>query len=178
MKEYVDVQVLKQQDFQDYSNTDVEYAIDHCPRADVAEVVRCRDCIKRNTPDCAMYYKCSVCGGQWNWENDNGFCSFGERKEAEHPATDVVPKAYSKLFSDMVIGMLSCGVQSVAQSKYEEAIDYLLALACCTTPQLSCRDCPKYKEGHDEDEVTPCESWKDEDILEAVKFIKKMKGAK
>ena len=35
MKEYVDVQVLKQQDFQDYSKTDVQYAIDHCPRADV-----------------------------------------------------------------------------------------------------------------------------------------------
>ena len=51
--------------------------------ADVAEVVRCKDCVKRNTPDCAMYYKCSVCGGQWSWENDNGFCSFGERREAE-----------------------------------------------------------------------------------------------
>lgn len=36
MKEYIDVEVLKKQDFQDYSNTDVEYAIDHCPRADVA----------------------------------------------------------------------------------------------------------------------------------------------
>ena len=35
MKEYVDVKVLKQQDFQDYSREDVEYAIDYCPRADV-----------------------------------------------------------------------------------------------------------------------------------------------
>lgn len=69
-------------------------------------------------------------------------------------------------------------IQKSLTADYEEAIDYLLALACCTTPQLSCRDCPKYKEGHDEDEVTPCESWKDEDILEAVKFIKKMKGSK
>jgi predicted glycosyltransferase involved in capsule biosynthesis len=32
MKEYIQVSVLKQQDFQDYSKTDVEYAIDHCPR--------------------------------------------------------------------------------------------------------------------------------------------------
>lgn len=32
MKEYIEVGTLKKQDFQDYSNTDVEYAIDHCPR--------------------------------------------------------------------------------------------------------------------------------------------------
>lgn len=38
MKEYVDVEVLKQQDFQDFSNTDVMHAIDHCPRADVESV--------------------------------------------------------------------------------------------------------------------------------------------
>lgn len=45
------------------------------------EVVRCKDCKKRNTSDCAMRYECSVCGGQWSWEADNAFCSFGERKE-------------------------------------------------------------------------------------------------
>lgn len=38
MKEYVDVEVLKQQDFQDFSNTDVMHAIDNCPRADVEPV--------------------------------------------------------------------------------------------------------------------------------------------
>ena len=32
MREYIQVSVLQQQDFQDYSKTDVEYAIDHCPR--------------------------------------------------------------------------------------------------------------------------------------------------
>ena len=32
MREYIQVSVLRQQDFQDYSKTDVEYAIDHCPR--------------------------------------------------------------------------------------------------------------------------------------------------
>jgi hypothetical protein len=43
MAEYVDVALLKSQDFQDYSDMDVQYAIDHCPRADVvprAEVER------------------------------------------------------------------------------------------------------------------------------------------
>ena len=42
MKEYVDVEVLKQQDFQDFSNTDVMQAINHCPRADVEPVVHGR----------------------------------------------------------------------------------------------------------------------------------------
>lgn len=37
MAKFIDVEVLKQQDFQDYSKTDVEYAIDHCPIADVIE---------------------------------------------------------------------------------------------------------------------------------------------
>lgn len=53
---------------------------DNIKDADVEEVVRCKDCIKRNTPDCAMYYVCSECGGQWSWESDNVFCSYGEKK--------------------------------------------------------------------------------------------------
>lgn len=50
--------------------------------ADVIEVVRCKDCVKRDTGECAMSYECS-CGGQWSWEVDNGFCVFGERKSQE-----------------------------------------------------------------------------------------------
>jgi hypothetical protein len=49
--------------------------------ADVVEVVRCKDCVLRNTPDCAMRYECSKCGGQWSWENNYDYCSFGERRE-------------------------------------------------------------------------------------------------
>ena len=48
---------------------------------DFVEVVRCKDCIKRNTPDCAMRYECSRCGGQWSWETDYSYCSYGERRE-------------------------------------------------------------------------------------------------
>lgn len=51
------------------------------PTADVVEVVRCRDCKKRYTPSCGMCYSCSVCGGQWSWETENGYCSFGEKRE-------------------------------------------------------------------------------------------------
>lgn len=48
---------------------------------DMVEVVRCKDCIKRNTANCAMWFNCIKCGGQWSWESDNGFCNFGEMKE-------------------------------------------------------------------------------------------------
>lgn len=53
--------------------------------ATVVEVVRCKDCIKRNTPDCAMRYECSRCGGQWSWESDYSYCSYGERREECKP---------------------------------------------------------------------------------------------
>ncbi len=48
---------------------------------DLVEVVRCRECVKRKTPDCAMYYECSKCGSQHTWESSNAFCSFGKRKD-------------------------------------------------------------------------------------------------
>ena len=52
MSRYVDVDVLKKQDFQDYSNSDVEYAIDHCPTADVVEVKH-----RSNENVCAVIFK-------------------------------------------------------------------------------------------------------------------------
>lgn len=62
MKEYVDVEVLKQQDFQDFSNTDVMHAIDHCPRADV-EPVRHGHWAKVKENIYGWKYACSVCNG-------------------------------------------------------------------------------------------------------------------
>ena len=50
------------------------------PAADVAEVVRCRDCRWRGIEECAMFYRCE-CGEQHTWETDNDFCSYGERRE-------------------------------------------------------------------------------------------------
>ena len=55
--------------------------VNKIPAADVVEVVRCKDCIKRNTANCAMWFNCMKCGGQWSWESDNGFCSLGERRK-------------------------------------------------------------------------------------------------
>ena len=46
--------------------------------ADVAPVVRCKDCRWRGREDCAMFYRCD-CGEQHTWETDNDFCSYGEK---------------------------------------------------------------------------------------------------
>ena len=48
------------------------------PAADVAPVVRCKDCRWRGSEDCAMFYRCD-CGEQHTWETDNDFCSYGEQ---------------------------------------------------------------------------------------------------
>lgn len=58
----------------------IKKAINDSLAADAKEVVRCKDCINRKTEDCAMYYRCN-CGEQHTWENDNNFCSYGERKD-------------------------------------------------------------------------------------------------
>ena len=61
----------------------VEGAIAEQPTADVVEVVRCKNCKFRKTENCAMYYECE-CGEQHTWENDDDFCSCGERKELDN----------------------------------------------------------------------------------------------
>ena len=53
--------------------------IDKEPAADVAPVVRCKDCHWRGREECAMFY-CCECGEQHTWETDDDFCSYGERE--------------------------------------------------------------------------------------------------
>ena len=48
------------------------------PAADVAPVVRCKDCRWRGREECGMFYRCG-CGEQHTWETDNDFCSYGEK---------------------------------------------------------------------------------------------------
>lgn len=55
--------------------------LDALPTADVVDVVRCKDCKFRNTSDCAMRYECDNCSVQYSWENNNDYCSYGERRE-------------------------------------------------------------------------------------------------
>ena len=49
-----------------------------CPAADVAPIVRCKDCHLRGREECAMFYRCE-CGEQHTWETDDDFCSYGEK---------------------------------------------------------------------------------------------------
>lgn len=63
--------------------------LDSIPAADVVEVVRCENCIRRGTEGCAMYWDTEDCamrygceyGEQHTWETDNDFCSWGERRD-------------------------------------------------------------------------------------------------
>ena len=48
------------------------------PAADVAPIVRCKDCRWRGREECGMFYRCE-CGEQHTWETDNDFCSWGEK---------------------------------------------------------------------------------------------------
>ena len=48
------------------------------PVADVAPVVRCKDCRWRGREECGMFYRCE-CGEQHTWETDDDFCSYGEK---------------------------------------------------------------------------------------------------
>ncbi len=62
----------------DLSCEKFEAAILKIHAADVAPVVRCKDCRWRGREDCAMFYRCE-CGEQHTWETDNDFCSWGEK---------------------------------------------------------------------------------------------------
>ena len=57
----------------------------------------------------------------------------------------------------------------------QEAIDILMALACCTVAGLSCEECPRYVPDADEDVLlseNDCISWSDDDVVEAVHTLR------
>ena len=62
----------------DYKKTWVAYRVP--PR----EVVHCKDCANRNTPDCAIrcpvWCQCVEKSLQQSWETDNDYCSWGVRR--------------------------------------------------------------------------------------------------
>ena len=65
-----------------------EVLINTAPTIDAMPVVRCKECSRRYTPHCPMYYECSKCGGQWEWTTDNGFCDMGKREEYDHEISE------------------------------------------------------------------------------------------
>lgn len=56
-------------------NDAIEAIVDYEPTADVIEVVRCKDCKHRK--------KNTFCLHNMRYEDDNGFCSYGERGKYE-----------------------------------------------------------------------------------------------
>lgn len=61
---------------------DVFNTLDATPTVEAVAVVRCRECVNRNTPDCPLAY--AVQWGIGNDEpSDDEFCSYGERKEPD-----------------------------------------------------------------------------------------------
>ena len=63
----------------------VARAIEACPAADVAEVVRCRDCKHLTVINCGgAYARCEQTGYVfWSFRTDTRehYCAFGERRE-------------------------------------------------------------------------------------------------
>ena len=59
---------------------EVDDVIDRCQTVDAVEVVRCRDCRRRGSEQCGMFYRCNCCE-QHTWETDDDFCSYGERRD-------------------------------------------------------------------------------------------------
>ena len=80
-KEYIEREAMKQilgdLHFQNYGYAIM--AVMEAPTADVVGVVRCKDCVKRKTQDCSMYYESD--DEQYSWEVDDDFCSQGERRD-------------------------------------------------------------------------------------------------
>ncbi len=77
MSRYIDADALKQKWlFRGKDGKPYRDEIDSMPTADVVEVVRCKDC-KHYNGDSA------VCKRMNRIMKDDGFCSYGERREDE-----------------------------------------------------------------------------------------------
>ena len=61
----------------------VQKALETAQDIGAVEVVRCKNCRKRHTWECAMHYESEDGKEQYGWENDNDFCSWGERKDGD-----------------------------------------------------------------------------------------------
>lgn len=74
MSRYIDADKL-QEEFKKLHGGKRSLLIDIAPTADVVEVVRCKDCKHRK--------KNTFCLHNMRYEDDNGFCSYGERGKYE-----------------------------------------------------------------------------------------------
>ena len=69
----------------DFDRTDrMLFHTKHGKEVEFVKVIRCKDCIRNGTPDCAMEYHYLDSDWRFNdysWNNENDYCSYGERKE-------------------------------------------------------------------------------------------------
>ena len=58
----------------------------------------------------------------------------------------------------------------------QEALNVLIAVACCSTAELTCMECPRCKGLEDEIAALPsvdtCDGWSDYEVAEAVKVLR------
>lgn len=59
---------------------DAMLALEDVPAADVAEVVRCKDCVFGKYIEDSGNYKCTTFNGRFGTVKPDDFCSYGERK--------------------------------------------------------------------------------------------------
>ena len=83
MAEYIDKEALRDALYDaDAITMNGVKIINQFPSSDVDDVVRCRDCIGRNTWYNDTEYRCAVCGMSGMYlESEDGYCSYGLRKE-------------------------------------------------------------------------------------------------
>ena len=85
MAEYIDKEALRDALYgADAITMNGVKILNQFPSADVDDVVRCRDCIGRNTWYNDAEYRCAVCGmsGMYLKSVDN-YCSYGLRRSNE-----------------------------------------------------------------------------------------------
>lgn len=94
MSRYIDadkaIEIWKDQDYIKLSSQEVKARImlDAVPSADVVEVVRCKDCKYgewkvSELDNKTKGYKCIIHAGLGIDFGDNGYCSYGKRKDNE-----------------------------------------------------------------------------------------------
>ena len=123
MSRYVDVDVLKRQDFQDYSDSDVEYAIDHCPTADVVEVK-----YRSNENVCFVIFKTmnSLVSAKEpeNAESELKKCPFCGGRAVMHDCAELDNEKVAAIYSGKVgIHCEHCGVATLPFENKDLAIN-------------------------------------------------------
>ena len=85
MVEYIERDVLLEKLNQEACDCEFMRLLSDIPAADVAPVVRCKDCKHwicfMNNPDGTLFGNCDACGN--NFRDESDFCSYGERKDGE-----------------------------------------------------------------------------------------------